>query len=70
MKKVFCVVEVWVELILASQGEHGVVLTQTMHLAGRVAHPYANVVKANSSCDRMCYMPFALASASNGTDSK
>jgi hypothetical protein len=48
------------------QGEHGVVLTQTMHLTGRVARPYANVVGANSSCDRMCYMTFALARTANG----
>ena len=27
---------IWV----SGEGEHGVVLTQTMHLAGRVARPY------------------------------
>ena len=43
-----------VELILASVGEHGV-------------RPYANVVGANSSCDRMSYMTFAHASTTNGT---
>ena len=55
------------------QGEHGVLLTQTMHLlaataapsglaalTGRVARPYANVVGANSM--------FALARNTNGTD--
>jgi hypothetical protein len=42
------------------QGEHRVLLTQIMHLTGRVARPYANVVGANSM--------FALARTTNGTD--
>jgi hypothetical protein len=48
---------VWVELNLASQGEHRV-------------RPYNICVGTNSSCERMCYMTFALpfASKSNGTD--
>ncbi len=40
------------------QGEHGVVLTQTMHLTGRVARPYNICVGANSM--------FALARTANG----
>jgi hypothetical protein len=60
------------------KSEHGVVLTQAVHLlavtsapgglaalTGRVAHPYANVVGANS-CDCMCDMTFAHARTTNG----
>ncbi len=42
------------------QGEHRVVLTQVMHLSGRVARPYNICVGANSM--------FALARTPNGTD--
>jgi hypothetical protein len=35
------------KLNLASQGEHGVLLTQIMHLTGRVARPYNICVGAN-----------------------
>jgi hypothetical protein len=34
--------------ILASEGEHGVVLTQVMHLTSGVARPYNICVGANS----------------------
>jgi hypothetical protein len=53
-----------VEFFLASEGEHGVVLTQVMHLSGRVARPYNICVGANS----MFALPFAR--TSNGTNLK
>jgi hypothetical protein len=55
---------IWVQCFLASEGDHEGVLTQTMHLTGRVARPYGTPIFVGAT------LVVALARTANGTQTK